>query len=105
MEVFQGRVVILVGDDPVLPILRHARYGQIASRLHCEVVEIALIIRVQDLPRDAFERAAATGRSLIGSSRSSVKSARGSSARTRIVPLARSCATTATVSPPRLSSQ
>src|SRR5207248_8599860 len=43
---------------------RHARYGQIASRLQCEVVEIALIIRVQDLPRDAFERTRSGNRAL-----------------------------------------
>ena len=56
MEVFQRRVVILIGDDPLLPVLGHTGDRQIASRLPREVVEIALIIRVQDPPRDALER-------------------------------------------------
>jgi hypothetical protein len=56
MEVFQRRVVILIGDDPLLPVLGHTGDRQIASRLPREVVEISLIIRVQDPPRDALER-------------------------------------------------
>ena len=64
MEVFQGRVVVLVGDDPVLPVLRHAGYRHIAARLSCEVVEIVLIVRVQDLPRDTLERTGGGNRAL-----------------------------------------
>jgi len=53
---FTWRAVVLVGEHPLLPVLRHAGDRQIASRLPCEVVEIVLIIRVQDLPRDTLER-------------------------------------------------
>ena len=63
MEVFQRRIVVLVGDDPVLPVLRHAGDRQIASRLPCEVVEI-VIIRVQDLPCDTLERTHGGNRAL-----------------------------------------
>jgi hypothetical protein len=64
MEVFQGRVVVLVGEHPLLPVLRHAGDRQIASRLPCEVVEIVLIIGVQDLPRDTLERTGGGNRAL-----------------------------------------
>jgi hypothetical protein len=64
MEVFQRRVVVLVGDDPVLPVLRHAGDRQIASRLPSEVVEIFLIIRVQDRPRHTLERTHGGNRAL-----------------------------------------
>ena len=64
MKIFQRRVVILIGDDPLPPVLRDARYRQIASRLPCEVVEIVLIVRVKNLPCDAFECARCGNRAL-----------------------------------------
>jgi hypothetical protein len=48
---------------------------------------------------------AATGRRLIGSRKRSMQSASASPARTRVAPLAKSCATTAALSRPRESSQ
>jgi hypothetical protein len=51
IEVFQGRVVILIRNDPLSPVLRHAGDRQIASRFPHEVVEIVTIVRVENLPR------------------------------------------------------
>jgi hypothetical protein len=42
----------------------HAGDGQIAPRLPREIVEIALIIRIEDLPRDALERTRCGNRAL-----------------------------------------
>jgi len=64
VEIFQGCVVILIGDDPVPPVLRHTGDRQIASRLPCEVVEIIAIVGVHDLPGDALERTRGGSRAL-----------------------------------------
>ncbi len=64
MEPFRPRVVVLIRGDPLLPVLRHAGDRQIAARLPREIVEIVPIVRVQDLPRDAFERARGGNRAL-----------------------------------------